>query len=156
MSLINSKPAYFAVPWLRWAGLNIIVTSMICLWLLWMRALIWEYSPQSCLECIQVSYELIDLQHPFHPQNWTRHHSGLEESTHVWFAWVWSLFCIESSHTPIVGTLGRLMVSSILSSSPHNDHSSCCYGLWVSQGDCEGNQSQCSYSRTWQKVHEQS
>ena len=43
MSLINSKPAYFAVPWVALSlGLNIIVTSMICLWLLWMRALIWE------------------------------------------------------------------------------------------------------------------
>ena len=123
MSLMNVKPAYFAVPWVALSlGLNIIVTSMICLRLLRMRALIREVlSPEMSRMYTSVVAILIESAAPLSILGIGLVIAAAQKSPLMFaFAWVWSLFCVESSHTPIVDTSGRLTVSSHpVSLSPH-------------------------------------
>ena len=113
MSLMNGKPARLAVPWFSLSvSLNIIVTSMICFRLLRTRARARDVlSPEMSRTYTSTVAMLIESAAPLSILGIGVVVTTAQKSPLMWaFAWVWTMFCVESSHTLVVRTPGSLTV----------------------------------------------
>ena len=124
-SMLSGKPTRLAVPWVSLSvSLNIIVTSMICFRLLRMQALTREaLSPEMSCMYTSIVAMLIESAAPLSILGIGLVVTAAQKSPIMWaFGYVWSIFCVESSHafiivsTPVVSLTVPLFSVSL---SPH-------------------------------------
>jgi hypothetical protein len=130
---LAGKPALVAMPWFSMSvGLNVLVTSMICARILRIRAQIRDViSPEMSRMYTGVATMLIESALPFSILG-----IGLVITVALGvgprfaFAYVWSIFCVESSSSCDEGELLNAL-RSLSVSIPSNDHPPGLHGPWV-------------------------
>ena len=121
---LSGKPALLAMPWFSMSvGLNVIVTTMICFRILRIRALIRDViSPEMSSIYTGIATMLIESALAFSILGIGLIITvALDVGPKFAFAYVWSIFCVESSSPrdkgELLNTLRPLAVSI-----PSNDH----------------------------------
>ena len=136
---LAGKPALVAVPWFSLSvGLNVIVTTMICVRILRIRALIRDVlSPEMSSMYTSMATMLIESAVPFSILGIGLVITvALDVGPKFAFAYVWSIFCVESESSCAKRRITEY--TSILPDSiPPNDHPAGFYGPWVAQRDAE-------------------
>jgi len=95
-SMLKGKPIKLAVPWVSLSvSLNIIVTSMICVRLMWMRARLREvFAPEMASMYTSVATMLVESAAPFSILGIGLVVTAAQKGPLVFaFGYVWSIFC---------------------------------------------------------------
>ena len=132
---LTGKPAPLAVavPWYSVSvGLNVIITTMICFRILRIRALIRDViSPEMFSMYTSVTAILIESAVAFSILGiGLIITEALDVGPKVAFAYVWSIFCVESESSHAKSELlNTLLILSV--SIPSNDHPPGLHAPWV-------------------------
>jgi len=130
---LAGKPALLAMPWFSMSvGLNVIVTSMICVRILRMRALIRDVlSPEMSSMYTSVAAMLIESAVALSILGMGLVITvALDVGPKFAFAYVWSIFCVESGSSHAKSELlNTLLILSVF--IPPNDHPPDLHGPWV-------------------------
>jgi hypothetical protein len=129
--LLKGNSALLSISWYSLSvGLNAIVTSMICFRILRMRALTREVlTPELSSMYTGVATMLIESAVPFSILGICLIITVVQDAPPKFaFAYVWSIFCVESELSRAEGDLLKyLQLPSV--SLPSNDHPPCLHGL---------------------------
>jgi hypothetical protein len=146
-SYLKGKVIHLALPWVSLSvSLNIIVTTMICFRLLRMRALMGEVlDPEMSRMYTSIAAMLIESAAPFSILGIGFIVTAARDEQFVFaFAFVWSMFCVESKFPSVLTFVStpkvnptELYSAFVSVSLPANDHPPSRHGPCVAQRDGE-------------------